>query len=88
MKLKCEFVTMEIADEVVAVPVGDNAQSYHLVLKLNEEGQKILELLNKETTVEGIIREIEKEYSIEDDVLKQYINEILDKLRQHDLIEE
>lgn len=88
MKLKSEFVVAEIADELVAVPVGENAKSYHLVLKLNEEGHKILELLKEETTVEDIAHEIKKEYSIKDDVLKQYIEEFVDELRQHNLIEE
>ncbi len=87
MKLKCELVISRIADEIVAVPVGERAKSYHLVLKLNEESQKIIELLQKDITVEGIISEIKKEYSIGDDQLRKYIVEFIDQLKEYDLIE-
>lgn len=87
MKLKCEFVVSEIADELVAVPVGKEAKSFHLVMKLNEESKKILELLNHETTVEEISSKIRKEYDVDDDTLKKYINEFVDQLRDYQLIE-
>ena len=60
MKLKCELVISNIADEIVAVPVGNNASEFHLVLKLNEESKKIITLLNEDTSVEEIISEIKK----------------------------
>lgn len=88
MKLKCEFVISTIADEIVAVPVGDHSKDYHLVLKLNEESQKILEMLDKETSIDEIAREIHKDYSIEDHELKSYIKEFVDQLRENGLIEE
>ena len=66
MKLKCELVISNIADEIVAVPVGENASEYHLVLKLNEESRKIVELLKDDTTLGEIIAEIKKEYQIDD----------------------
>ena len=87
MKLKCEFVVSEIADELVAVPVGKEEKSFHLVMKLNEESKKILELLNHETTVEEISSKIRKEYDVDDDTLKKYINEFVDQLRDYQLIE-
>lgn len=88
MKLKCELVISRIADEIVAVPVGERAKSYHLVLKLNEEGQKIIEFLQKDISIEGIISEIKKEYSAKDDQLREYIVEFVDQLKEYDLIEE
>ncbi len=88
MKLKCELVISKIVDEIVAVPVGESAMSYHLVLKLNEESRKILELLHKDTSVEGICTEIKKEYSADDDQLREYVKEFIDQLKEYDLIEE
>lgn len=88
MKLKCELVISNIADEIVAVPVGNNASEFHLVLKLNEESQKIITLLNEDTSVEKIINELKKEYSIDDDSLREYITEFINQLKEHNLIEE
>lgn len=88
MKLKCELVISNIADEIVAVPVGENASEYHLVLKLNEESRKIVELLKDDTTLGEIIAEIKKEYQIDDIQLREYITEFIDQLKENDLIEE
>ena len=88
MKLKCELVISNIADEIVAVPVGDSASKFHLVLKLNEESRKIVELLKDDTTLGEIIAEIKKEYQIDDIQLREYITEFIDQLKENDLIEE
>ena len=88
MKLKCELVISDIADEIVAVPVGENAKFYHLVLKLNEESRKIIELLHKDMSAEDISAEIRKEYSVEEDQLREYIMELIEQLKEYDLIEE
>lgn len=88
MKIKCELVISNIADEIVAVPVGEGAKSFHLVLKLNEEGQKIIELLRQDTSVEEICTEIMREYSSEDDQIREYVIEFINQLREYGLIEE
>lgn len=88
MKLKCEFVLSSIADEVVAVPVGDNAQNYQLVLKLNEESGRIIELLNNETTLEEIVREIKKEYLVDDTQVEHEIMDFIEQLKTAGLIDE
>ena len=88
MKLKCELVISNIVDEIVAVPVGESAKDYHMVLKLNEESQKIIELLNKGASLEEICAEIKKEYSIEDNLLRKYVTEFIEQLKEYGLIEE
>lgn len=88
MKLKCEFAVSNIADEVVAVPVGKDASNYHLILKLNEEGGKIIELLNSETTIDAIIGELKKEYEIDKDKLEKMIIEFINGLKEKGLIDE
>ena len=59
----------------------------HLVLKLNEESQKIIELLHKDMSVEDISAEIKKEYSVEDGQLREYITDFIGQLKEYDLIE-
>ena len=88
MKLKCELVISDIADEIVAVPGGENASAYHLVLKLNEESRKIVELLKDDTSIEKIVTEIKKEYQIDDIQLREYITEFIEQLKENDLIDE
>ena len=88
MKLKCEFVVSSVADEVVAVPVGDNAENYQLVLKLNEESGKIIELLNNDISLEEIINELKKEYFVDKNETEKEIVSFIDELKSVGLIDE
>lgn len=88
MKLKCEFAVSNIADEIVAVPVGKSAKDHHMIIKLNEEGGKIIELLNNETNIEKILCEIKKEYTIDDDDLREMVLEFINGLKENNLIDE
>lgn len=50
MKLKYDFSVMDMGDEIVAVPVGDNADQFHGMIRLNSTAAEILELLREDTT--------------------------------------
>lgn len=86
MKLKCEFVVTEVGDEVIAVPVGAEAKDYRLVLKLNEESGKIVELLNHEITLQELITSLKEEYTIEEKDISS-ISDFIAQLRESNLIE-
>ena len=60
MKLKYEFVVMDMGDEITAVPVGDDA--FHGVLKLNQTGAEILEQLKEETTPQKVHNYLKEKY--------------------------
>ena len=82
MRLKCDFEVMELNEEKIAVPVGDNASIFQGVIKLNETAAFILNLLKQETSEEAIVEALLAEYDaprekIEKDV-KKYITEFTD----------
>ena len=54
MKLKFEFVVNQVADQMVAVPVGNDLAGFSGFLKVNDIGAEILEILKNEVTVEEI----------------------------------
>lgn len=75
MRLKYTFETMKLDDLIVAVPVGEQANEFHGVVKLNEVAASIFELLKNEITEEGIIDALEIEFDatrseLTDDVKK------------------
>jgi len=82
MRLKCDFEVMELNEEKIAVPVGDNASIFQGVVKLNETAAFILNLLKQETSEEAIVEALLSEYdadreTIENDV-KEYISKFAD----------
>lgn len=69
MRLKYSFETTELDDYVVAVPVGANAGGYSGVIKLNKTAAFIFSLLEKDTTEEAIVNEVEKAFSAPRDII-------------------
>ena len=64
MKLKYDFVIMDMGDEFAAVPVGntDKDSGFRGMLKLNEVSAGILELLKEDATPEQLHQALAKQY--------------------------
>ena len=60
----------------------------HGVLKINKEGQEILELLKEETTEEQIVNTLAAKYQNDRTVLIEYVRNTIDSLRGAGLITE
>ena len=54
MKLKYNFVTNKVADRIVAVAVGDDAQKFNGFIKMNDTGAFIFNMLRNDVTVDEI----------------------------------
>lgn len=77
MHLKYTFDTMELDDRIVAIPVGEGANGYHGVIKLNETAAFIFELLKKETTEEEIVKILEEKYDAARDTLAEDVHKFI-----------
>lgn len=86
MKLKYSFETMELDDHFIAVPVGDNAQEFKGVIRSNESGAAILDMLKEETTIDSVVDLLSRKYG--DDLnIESYVNEAIEYLRSEGVIE-
>lgn len=82
MKLKYEFSVMDMGDETVAVPVGDNADQFHGMIRLNETAAEIMELLREDTTPEAVHKILMERYpdSTRDEIghmLADFLNKLV-----------
>lgn len=80
MKSKYIFEQMELDGEIVAVPVGDNAQELHAMLRLNGTAADILKLLAEETTEEAIVEALLQKYSGDKTEITGYVRQYLQTL--------
>ena len=87
MKLKHTFEIMEIDDQIMAVPVGDCAEEFHGILKINQSAAAILELLKEDTTEEEIVAKLLKEYDSTEEELQAFVHEYLEQLKEAELVE-
>lgn len=88
MKLKYEFAFSNIFDERMAVPVGKGSEQCHAVLNLNETGQRILELLQTDTTEDAVVAAMMEEYEVEEPLLRSEVQKIIAQLREADLLQD
>ena len=82
MKLKYTFTTVNMGEEIVAVPVGDNAQEFHGVLKINDVAKDILEQLKEDTTPDKVHKYLKEKYPESTDkeigeTLVEFLNQLL-----------
>ena len=88
MKLKYEFETTELGDEIIAVPVGDNALDFKGVLNLNGTAADILKLLKTETTEAELVSALAKNYDATAEELAAAVKDFVAQLRKEALLTE
>ena len=82
MKLRYEFTVMDMGGEIAAVPVGDDAEKFHGMLKLNDVSAEILELLREDTTPMQIHAALKEKYADSTDseiahALADFLNQLI-----------
>ena len=87
MKAKFNFEIMDLDDEMVAVPVGDGAEQFHGVLKVNETAVAILKLLAQDTDEGKIVDAILQEYEGDKEQIAGYVHEFVEKLISEGIVE-
>ena len=88
MKMKCTFEPVDMGSEIIAVPVGDGADQVHGVLKLNKSGLEIVDMLKNDIKIEEIISKLTSKYKNDVDTISKYVKDIVELLRNNNLIEE
>lgn len=88
MKLKYAFESINMGDEIIAVPVGKNAHNLKGVLKLNKEGFDIIDSLKTETSEEEIIDQLSLKYNTEYSIVQKYVHNVIEYLKSVGALEE
>lgn len=82
------FEIVTIADENMAVPVGEEATTFHGVVALSESAAFLLNSLNEAHTTDELIDIILEEYDIDREAAEKDIKKIIPKLIELGLIKE
>ena len=88
MRLKYSFELMDMGNEIIAVPVGENAGQLRGVVRLNKSGAVILELLKTDTTEDEMVNILAEKYENGRSDLSLYVHTVVEKLRKDGIIEE
>lgn len=86
MKLKSDFITHNINDETLLVPVGN--ASFHGIVRGNPTLGAIVALLEKDTTEEAVVDAMCREYDAPRETIAADVHRVVEKLREIGAIEE
>lgn len=88
MKLRYNFVTNKVADKIVAVAVGEDAEKFNGFIKMNETGAYIFNMLKNDVTEDEIVASLEKEYEgVTKEELRNTVKEFIARLKESDVME-
>ena len=87
MKIKKGFILKEIADSYVVVAVGPAVREFNGAISLNDVGATLWKALEKDITIEGLIKALTDEYQVEYDKAKVDVENFVNKLREANLVE-
>ena len=88
MRLKNSFEILELDDQFIAVPINKSEGEFQGILKLNSSAREILELLNENTTEEEMCLNLNHKYPGQEEDIKQFVKDIVLKLREAGLVVE
>lgn len=88
MKLKYTFAINEVAGQTIAVPV-DCEYGEQSIIKTNETGAYILELLKTNTTLQDILINIKNNFEVEDqELLETWVASFIGTLESAGVLED
>lgn len=87
MKIKNDFIVKEISGSTVVIPVGNRVADFNGMLKLNETGVFLFNLLKNDTTIDVLVQNLVDEYEVTKEKANEDVITFVNKLKEADIIE-
>ena len=88
MKLKYNFVINQVADQMVAVPIGDDLGEFNGFIKMNDVGADIFDLLKEDTTVDEMVEALKVKYTdATEEEVRENVVDFTDKLKESGILD-
>ena len=88
MSIRYSFESVDMGDEIIAVPVGNGASEVGGVLKMNSEGNELFQLLELNYTEDMIIDELLTNYDNPRHEIESYVHGFVSTLRENGFVED
>ena len=87
MKIKNGFVLRELAGEYVVVALGEASKIFNGIIKLNDSGRAIWELLSAGCEREDAIESMLKEYDVDRETVEADFDRFVEVLKGANILE-
>jgi len=81
-KIKSGFVTREVGNELVLVPLTGNVSQMNELFTMNETGRFIWENINENTTVEELAERMVETFEVSPEIATKDITGFLEKMSE------
>jgi len=88
MKLKTDFAMKEVLGVYMAVAVGEKADEFNGVIRLeNESTKRMFELLQEGKELDEIVSIMLEEYDVEEPRLREEVSKLIEQLSEEGILE-
>lgn len=88
MKIKDGYILKKVAGENIVIATGEARISFNGIITFNEVGAEVFERLDGTRTLEQIVDEITAIYNAPREIIESDIKKLIEKMKNHGLIEE
>lgn len=88
MKVKEGYILKNVAGENIVIATGEARLSFNGIITFNEVGAEVFTRLDGTHTVDQIAQEIASLYNAPKDIIEKDVNNLIEKMRNHGLLEE
>lgn len=88
MKIKDGYIMKEVAGSKVVMAIGAESTIFNGIITFNEVGAEVFSMLDGSNSVEKIVEVISEKYDVSNEVVTEDVLSIINKMKEHGLIEE
>ena len=88
MKIRGEFITRQILDDTVVLPVGNTAIEFNNMIMLNSVSLVIWQCLEKDVSFDDILKAVPDNFEVSQEQAVADIRDFLDGMRSYNLLDE
>ena len=88
MKINENFLLREVAGQKVVLPVGEAAEKFNGMIRLNDTGIYLWTLLEKDTNEDALLAAMLKDYEIDEETARTDIHRFVEALRKAGILVE
>ena len=88
MKINENFLLRDIAGQKVVLPVGEAAEQFNGMIRLNDTGIYLWTLLEQDTTEDALLSAMLQDYEIDEETARADIRRFVETLRRAGILVE
>lgn len=88
MKVNKDLVLRKLGKKYVVIATGELSNKFHGMIRLNETGASMFNLLKEETTKEELLDNLLKEYKVDRSILVHDVDLLINTLESNGLLDE